>query len=161
LRDLAHQVARQFAGEPGLVIERKGPVLSLNTGKRSDLLGIIHPLALKTLEQLPAGYRIVVGHAGLEILPPAADKGAAIRRFMSLPPFKGRRPIFIGDDKPDEQGFAAIHALAGFSVRVLPAGDTIARHGLEDVDAVRAWLDDAAFPDVTALAPIAPPPPRN
>ncbi|MDR3373744.1 MAG: trehalose-phosphatase [Ancalomicrobiaceae bacterium] len=151
LADLADQVERLFAGEPGLVIERKGPVLSLNTGKRADLLSTILPLAERTLERLPAGYRNVIGHAGLELMPVAADKGSAIRRFMTMPPFQSRRPIFIGDDKPDERGFAAINASGGISVRVFPAGETQAHYGVEDVDAVRQWLGGENFPDVTAF----------
>lgn len=148
LRDLARQVARMFAGEAGLVIERKGMVLSLNTGKRTDLLSQIMPLAHAALETLPKGYRIVVGHAGLELMPEAADKGQAIRRFMSLSPFRGRRPVFIGDDQPDELGFAMINTLGGLSVHVLPVAQTVARYGIEDVDAVRDWLSDPSFPDV-------------
>ena len=139
------------ASEPGLVIERKGPVLSLNTGKRADLLSTILPLAEATLERLPAGYRTIIGHAGLELMPAGADKGSAIRRFMALPPFQSRRPIFIGDDKPDEHGFAVINAIGGISTRVLPAGNTQAHYGVEDVDAVRQWLGDDAFPDVAAF----------
>jgi trehalose 6-phosphate phosphatase len=151
LRDLAHKVARLFADEPGLVIERKGAVLSLNTGRRSDLLAVIQPMAEAALAGLPAGYRIVVGHAGVELMPAEADKGAAIRRFMTAPPFQGRRPIFIGDDQPDEHGFAAVNAVGGVSVRVLPAAETGADFGIEDVQAVRAWLGDDRFPDLGVL----------
>lgn len=155
LRDLARQVARMFSGESGLVIERKGMVLSLNTGKRADLLREILPLAKTTLDVLPAGYRIVIGHAGLEMMPEAADKGQAIRRFMALSPFRGRRPIFIGDDQPDERGFAMINALGGLSVHVLPAVETVAHYGIEDVDAVRDWLSDPAFPEVSGFRRLA------
>ena len=38
-------------------------------------------------------------------MPLEAAKGAAIRRFMEIPPFAGRRPVFLGDDTSDENGF--------------------------------------------------------
>lgn len=151
LTELARRVERLFAGEPGLVIEHKGPVLSLNTGKRTDLLAIIQPMAEGALGQLEDHYRIVVGHAGLELMPVAADKGAAISWFMGKAPFQARRPIFIGDDLPDERGFDTINAMGGLSVRVLPVARTEARYGIEDVDAVRDWLGDAQFPNLDTL----------
>jgi trehalose 6-phosphate phosphatase len=54
-------------------------------------------------------------------------------------PFKGRCPVFIGDDRTDEHGFAVIDAMGGWSVKV-GRGRTRARYRLRDVRSVRAWL---------------------
>lgn len=61
---------------------------------------------------------------------------------MTEPPFAGRMPVFVGDDLTDEDGFAAVNALGGYSVRV--GADqpehTAARHRFGSVSAVIAWL---------------------
>jgi trehalose 6-phosphate phosphatase len=79
------------------------------------------------------------GKRVIEVRPTGADKGAAIDRFMDEAPFKGRRPVFIGDDASDELGFAAINRSGGISIRVGP-GASVARYRLSDVAAVRTWL---------------------
>ena len=58
----------------------------------------------------------------LELRPDDRDKGTAIRDFMAERPFKGRCPVFVGDDRTDEHGFALINAIGGWSVKVGPAG---------------------------------------
>ncbi len=69
---------------------------------------------------------------------------------MAERPFKGRCPVFIGDDRTDEHGFALINAIGGWSVKVGPGG-TCARYRLPDVVAVRAWLAALAAPPPAAL----------
>jgi trehalose 6-phosphate phosphatase len=61
---------------------------------------------------------------------------------MREPPFRGRLPVFVGDDRTDENGFAVVRSLRGIAVKVGP-GPTIANHRLDDVTAVRRWLYDA------------------
>jgi trehalose 6-phosphate phosphatase len=37
---------------------------------------------------------------------------------MAEAPYRGRRPVFIGDDLTDENGFAVVNDLGGLSVRI-------------------------------------------
>ena len=80
----------------------------------------------------------------LKIIEPSttalAAKGAAVRRFMAIPPFAGRRPVFLGDDTSDENGFEAINEAGGISIRVKPRGPTAANYILDDVNGAIAWL---------------------
>ena len=85
------------------------------------------------------GYRLQRGRMLLEVRPDDRDKGTAIADFMSEHPFAGRVPVFIGDDRTDEHGFAAIERMGGWSVKVGP-GRTSARFRLSDPRAVRTWL---------------------
>ena len=52
---------------------------------------------------------LLEGKMVFELKPPGFDKGRAIADFMEQPPFKGRRPIFAGDDVTDEAGFTVIN----------------------------------------------------
>lgn len=81
-----------------------------------------------------------------EIKPIGISKRTAIEAFMHEPPFRGRRPVFVGDDLTDEDGFAAVNALGGHSIRVGLAGPTVALWRLRDVDDVMRWLDGAFRP---------------
>ena len=58
------------------------------------------------------------GKEVLEVKPLSYNKGTAISYFMRTKPFKKRRPIFIGDDVSDEDGFETVNKKGGWSVRV-------------------------------------------
>ena len=55
---------------------------------------------------------------------------------MDRPPFRGRLPVFIGDDVTDEDGIAAAAAMGGVGLRVQDA--------FGDAAGVRAWLQRIA-----------------
>jgi trehalose 6-phosphate phosphatase len=76
----------------------------------------------------------------VEIKPSDVDKGSALRRAMMDPPFAGRVPVFVGDDVTDEDGFAAVNDLGGYSIKVGLEGPTAARYRLPDVPSVHRWL---------------------
>ena len=121
-------------------IERKGPVLAIHTRAAPHLLARATQLVEQALAELPKGYRVIPGNAGVELMPLEAAKGAAVRRFMAIPPFAGRRPVFLGDDTADENGFEAINEAGGISIRVRPRGPTVAQYGLDDVSHAIDWL---------------------
>jgi len=137
LRKLFTEFARTHEG---LLLEDKGATLALHYRKAPQLAAHVH----KTLRETVAAsgtnvYRLQPGKRLLELRPDDRDKGTAIRDFMAERPFKGRCPVFIGDDRTDEHGFALINAIGGWSVKVGP-GSTCARYRLPHVAAVRAWL---------------------
>jgi len=74
-----------------------------------------------------------------EILPAAANKGLALQALMRVPPFAGRRPVFVGDDNTDEDGLAVAQALGGYGIKVGP-GASAAQYRLDDVQDVHRWL---------------------
>jgi trehalose 6-phosphate phosphatase len=86
------------------------------------------------------GLMVKRGKYVVELVPPGADKGAAVRAFMAEPPFAGACPVFIGDDVTDEDGFAAASELGGFGVLVGRHASSAARYALADPAAVVAWL---------------------
>ena len=85
-------------------------------------------------------YGIQTGKRIVEMKPAGRDKGAAVVEFMAEEPFRGRTPVFVGDDITDEYGFAMVNRMHGHSLKVGP-GRTAARWRLRDVGTVRAWLE--------------------
>ena len=91
------------------------------------------------LARLPV-YRLQPGNCVLELRPAGADKGSAILAFLEEMPFKGRVPVFAGDDLTDEPGFSAVNAHGGISMLVGDRAGSAARFRLPDPAAIHAWL---------------------
>lgn len=133
------RLAEAAARHPGLLLEDKGISLALHYRRAPRLAGYAHRL-MRTLQPLAgAQYCVQAGKRVVELRPGGRHKGMAIREFMHEAPFRGREPVFIGDDATDEHGFAVANRLGGLSVKVGP-GATSARCRLADVRAVEAWL---------------------
>lgn len=93
-------------------------------------------------------HKAVAGHAGWEVIhgkmvfearPVAVSKGTAVEAFMTQKPFAGRVPVFVGDDRTDEDGMRAAMALGGYGIKV-GTGETVAAYRLDDPEAVMAYL---------------------
>jgi trehalose 6-phosphate phosphatase len=137
LRELFTEFARRHEG---LLLEDKGATLALHYRRVPQLAAHVHRTMRETVASTgTTGYRLQPGKRLLELRPDGRDKGAAIRDFMAEQPFRGRCPVFIGDDRGDEHGFAVVERLGGWSIKV-GAGATRARYRLPDVTAVVAWL---------------------
>lgn len=134
---LAQTLQRRFADDSRVVIENKGASLALHFRAAPERA----QECASALERLATthGLKIIHGKMVLEVCPSGIDKGAALRALAAHPPFRRRRPVFVGDDITDEAGFAAAHADGGHGVKV-GAGVSVARHRCPDVDAVHAWL---------------------
>jgi trehalose 6-phosphate phosphatase len=124
---------------PGAVVEPKGAALALHWRAAPGAAQAFERLARDALPRLP-GYRLQPGDQVLELRPEGADKGAAIAAFLEAPPFRGRLPVFAGDDLTDEHGFEVVNARGGLSVLVGARGESAARHHLPDPAAVLDWL---------------------
>ena len=132
--------ARRIADEyPGAVVEDKGAALALHwrqTPAAADAMRAFAQAALPWLK----GYRLQPGDHVVELRPASADKGDAIAAFLAEPPFAGRRPVFAGDDLTDEHGFDVVNRRDGMSVLVGARKGSVARYGLRNPAALRAWL---------------------
>ena len=58
-----------------------------------------------------AEFALQSGKRVVELKPSGKDKGEAVREFMQEAPFRGRTPVFVGDDVTDEHGFVVVNAL--------------------------------------------------
>ena len=139
-------LAPALARHAGLLLEDKGLTLALHYRRAPHLAAY----ARRTLERLAIGcaehVMVQTGKCVVELKPAGVDKGTAIVDYMAEPPYRGRRPVFVGDDSTDERGFVAINDLGGISIKV-GSGDSCARYRLADVETVRAWLEQAVQED--------------
>jgi trehalose 6-phosphate phosphatase len=124
----------------GLLLEDKGLSLALHYRRAPRLGGFAHRLVRSLLAQTGPEFCVQSGKRVVEMKPTGRHKGIAVLEFMQEEPFRGRTPVFIGDDVTDEYGFAAVNRLDGYSVKVGP-GRTAARWRLRNARAVRAWLE--------------------
>lgn len=136
VRDEALRVLAPF---PGALVEDKGLALALHWRAAPAAAGSALAFAERVVQRLP-GYRLQPGDHVVELKPDAADKGTAIEAFLQHAPFRGRMPVFAGDDLTDEHGFEVVNARGGLSILVGGREGSAARHGLADPAAVRHWL---------------------
>jgi trehalose 6-phosphate phosphatase len=139
LRPVVKELASALAGKDGVVIEDKGATVAVHWRLAPSLEATVMALVDKALHDLGPGFRLQMGKSVAEIAPQAADKGRAIEALLADPPYRGRRPVFIGDDLTDEEGFAAVGRLGGIAVRVGPDRG-IAQYRVADPEAVRTCL---------------------
>ncbi len=138
-RSELEQVTRRY---PGLLAEFKGNSIALHYRAVPRLGGHAHRLMRSVGARFLPELVIQKGKRVVELRPGSSDKGAALGKMMTTAPFKGRVPVFVGDDATDEAGFAVVNQLAGHSIKV-GRGRTAARWRLRDVAAVRRWLQSA------------------
>ena len=126
----------------GVIIEDKGYSLAIHYRLAPDLGGEI----MKGVTSICRNDRcdsleILPGKLVVEIKPGGYDKGTGLREMMSVPPFTGRKPIFVGDDVTDNAAFAVLPDFggAGFSVGGAVPGTSFNFDGPQDV---RRWLRD-------------------
>jgi trehalose 6-phosphate phosphatase len=136
VREEALQALAPF---PGALVEDKGLALALHWRAAPEAAASALTFAEGALPRLP-GYRLQPGDHVAELKPDAADKGTAIEAFLEHAPFRGRMPVFAGDDLTDEHGFEVVNARGGVSILVGGREGSAARHGLADPAAVRHWL---------------------
>ena len=131
---------RIAARYPGTLVEDKQFAFALHY----RLLQEAEPEVLREMERIAIQVRphlqLQLGKKVAELRPASATKGAAVREFLSEPPFCGRYPLYIGDDLTDESAFEAINDAGGISIAVNVHRPTAARYFLPDVGAVHAWL---------------------
>lgn len=137
----AHEELDRFVQQhEGLLLEDKRYSLALHFRRAPELADRVHDMMTSMLARLGPQFALQAGKCVLELRPAAWNKGVAVSAFMQEVPFRGRTPIYIGDDVTDEDAFEVVNALEGQSIRVGDGSDTHARHHLADVDAVIRWL---------------------
>lgn len=134
-------IAREHAE---VLLEDKGASITVHY-RRAPTLAV--PLARQlrmAIARSGDGLILAAGRMVWEIRNATCSKATAVRALMQQPAFAGRRPIYVGDDYSDEEGFAEAERFGGVALAV--AGESVIDRAAAFADpaAVRAWLRVAA-----------------
>lgn len=137
---------QQTARYPGLLLEEKSHSLALHWRRAPQHAAHAQRAVRQLHRSLHDAPLLIEGHSVIELRERGGGKDAALDAFMAEPPFRGREPIFIGDDITDlpalrrarERGGVAIHVDANATryCESLPKET----YGLANPRAVRDWL---------------------
>jgi trehalose 6-phosphate phosphatase len=130
----------------GLLFEDKGATIALHYRAVPEREAEIRAYGEALLSGSETTLRLIAGKMVVEFQPAIMDKGLAIAAFLAEPPFLGRRPIFVGDDTTDEDGFAEIRRRDGIAVRVGSPAATAANYRVPTVGTVLDWLTRTNLP---------------
>lgn len=116
LRKLLASVATPGSG---IIVEDKGYSLAIHYRAAPHEKGRLSRHIAESVAGFPdEPLEVLPGKSMLEVKRPGINKGSGVQELMKHPPFRNRKPIFIGDDVTDESVFALLPGLGGegFSV---------------------------------------------
>ena len=139
-KELKRRLAAIARLSPGILLEDKGYSLALHYRLAPHAEKAIYAAVSLIRAELPnAPIEVLPGKSVCEIKQTGFDKATGVRELMTHEPFRGRRPIFIGDDVTDESVFAIMPDLGGLAFSVGRRAQGVTDHFDEPRD-VRAWL---------------------
>lgn len=140
LGDLAARLKAHFAGDPDVWIEDKRAAVAVHyrqaPARCDEVFAAVTGIVCS--EEL----EIISGKCVFEARRRGGGKDAAVRALMSAAPFLGRIPVFVGDDRTDEDGIREVQRQRGFGIKV-GIGASAAQWRLSTPVAVLAWLRSA------------------
>ncbi|HEY2213015.1 MAG TPA: trehalose-phosphatase, partial [Bradyrhizobium sp.] len=139
-RELKLRLAAIAKLSPGILLEDKGYSLALHYRLAPHAEKAIYEAVSLIRADLPnAPIEVLPGKCVCEIKHSGFNKATGVRELMTHEPFKGRHPIFIGDDVTDEAVFGIMPDLGGLAFSVGRRAQGVAGHFDEPRD-VREWL---------------------
>src|SRR3954469_2607827 len=128
-KELKRRLAAIAKLSPGILLEDKGYALALHYR--------LAPHAEKSIYDAVSAIRADLPNAPIEVLPGKSvceikhagfTKATGVIELVTHAPFKGRRPIFIGDDVTDESVFAIMPGMNGLAFSVGRHAQGVAGH---------------------------------
>jgi trehalose 6-phosphate phosphatase len=139
-KELKRRLAAIAKLSPGILLEDKGYSLALHYRLAPHAEKAIYEAVSLIRADLPnAPIEVLPGKSVCEIKHSGFNKASGVLELMTHEPFRGRRPIFIGDDVTDESVFAIMPDLGGLAFSVGRRAQGVAGHFDEPGD-VRQWL---------------------
>src|SRR5215472_17048915 len=118
-KELKKRLAAIAKLSPGILLEDKGYSLALHYRLAPHAEKAIYEAVSLIRADLPnAPIEVLPGKSVCEIKHPGFTKATGVRELMRHAPFKGRKPLFIGDDVTDESVFATMPDFDGLSFSV-------------------------------------------
>jgi trehalose 6-phosphate phosphatase len=137
---LREDLAELGLHNPGVLIEDKVVSIAVHYRGLPTAAEALRSAIATILEECgDRSLGILSGKLVYEVKRNTHDKGTAVDTFMARPPFRGRRPVFIGDDVTDLAAFAALTRYRGLAYAVGRDLRGVPR-GFETAAQVREWI---------------------
>ena len=128
-RELKRRLAAIAKLSPGILLEDKGYSLALHYRLAPHAEKAIYAAVSLIRADLPnAPIEVLPGKCVCEIKHSGFTKATGVRELMTREPFKGRRPLFIGDDVTDETVFGIMPDYDGLAFSVGRRAKGVAGH---------------------------------
>jgi trehalose 6-phosphate phosphatase len=133
------------ARHDGTVLEDKKYALALHYRLAPEARPLLEEAVAQAADFLSA-QKVVAqnGKAVIDIKPQGVDKGVGVRALLRAAPFRGRIPLFGGDDTTDMDVFHILPELGGRGFSVGRSFEGVEYHFSSPL-AVRQWLCDLAI----------------
>ena len=150
-KELKRRLAAIAKLSPGILLEDKGYSLALHYRLAPHAERAIYEEVSVIRADLPnAPIEVLPGKCVCEIKHSGFNKASGVRELMTHEPFKGRRPLFVGDDVTDETVFALMPDMGGLAFSVGRRAKGVAGY-FDDPGDVRAWLAHLLDDEKTAM----------
>jgi len=128
-KELKRRLAAIAKLSPGILLEDKGYSLALHYRLAPHAEKAIYAAVSLIRADLPnAPIEVLPGKCVCEIKHSGFTKASGVLELMTREPFKGRRPLFIGDDVTDETVFAIMPDFDGLAFSVGRRAKGVAGH---------------------------------
>lgn len=143
--DPVRDAFQQFTvSHPGTLWEDKRFAVTLHYRQCPEAGPDASDLAVATMRSLDDDIQLLAGKMIVEVRFRAATKGVAVETLMHAPPFAGRIPVYVGDDRTDEDAFIQVNARDGISIVVGAPAESHATYRFDSVPDVHRWIDTLA-----------------
>ena len=144
--NLKRRFAKLAEMNDGILLEDKGYSLALHFRLAPDCEEAIYDGVSAIRADLPnAPIEVLPGKFVCEIKHSGVTKATGVLALMMHEPFKGRRPIFLGDDVTDESVFAIMPDMNGLAFSVGRRAQGVNGH-FDEPENVRQWLKSLLAP---------------
>jgi len=137
---IRRQVAAIASADRRLFVEDKTTSIAVHYRLAPELEQTLRSEIDEAIGELAAGdLEILHGKAVIEIKSRHYSKGTAVLEIMKNPPFRGRKPVFVGDDVTDVSVFKILPLFDGIGYaveRAMPGANGVFGSPAE----VRSWL---------------------
>lgn len=115
---LRTRIFEKMTAIPGVLIEDKGVSIAVHFRQAARQAQAVHEGLLDVIALQADRFRVLPGKMVFEVMPRVFRKDVAITAFMDRAPFRGRVPVFVGDDRSDDDAIAEAVRRGGFGLRV-------------------------------------------
>ncbi len=136
---LREKIASSFADMKDVLVEDKGYTVAVHYRQSPEAAEKIEQILVSLVEKTKMPLTLIRGRKVFELAQLSHDKGQALERLIKTTPFKGRRPVFLGDDITDMSAIGACLKNGGIAARVGQGKPR--QNAFASPEAVRSWIN--------------------